>query len=184
VLDCIAETFSDSDVVKSIEEKLRSLLESLPNQTEQDVEEINSLLDNNRKRQQNLTEALEVNGDHQGIVSIVTRLKELEREEELLKKRLCALEADLQKPIDLQDVGKVVAEFMLNFRERFLKAPIEEQKSLIKKCISGIVVEKEKAEVFVFVRTPPAVTPELESFYPNKKALTEVVSAVRSGDRT
>ena len=61
---------------------------------------------------------------------------------------------------------------------------MEEKKLLIKLCISEIVVKRERGVIQLFVRKIPAVSPQLEKLYKNKKALTRVVSAQSSGGRT
>jgi hypothetical protein len=45
------------------------------------------------------------------------------------------------------------------------KAPIEDRKSLIKKCISRIVVDREEKVARFYVRRIPAVTPELQRLF-------------------
>ena len=59
------------------------------------------------------------------------------------------------------DWSQAVARFVLDFEKEFEKAPIEDRKGLIKKCISRIVVDREEGVARFYVRRIPAVTPEL-----------------------
>ena len=49
-----------------------------------------------------------------------------------------------------------------DFETEFENAPIEDRKSLIRKCIARIVVDREEGVAKVYVRRIPAVTPELQ----------------------
>ena len=73
---------------------------------------------------------------------------------------------------------------LLNFEDRFEKVPIEERKLLVKKVISKVTIDRERNVARFLFRRLPAVTPEIEALYQNKKALTEVVSARSSGGGT
>ena len=80
------------------------------------------------------------------------------------------------------DTVKSVRKFVSDFKKVFDKAPIEERKILIGKCISEIVVDRDKKVARFFVRRIPVASPQLEELLQNKRVPTEVVSTRSSGD--
>ena len=111
------------------------------------------------KKIQHLLNLVESGGSAGEAVRI--RLAELEGEKALLKSRVEALELPLE-PDWAGEQSHLVKAFMDRFGWHFEHAPIEERKALIKKCISSIVVDRDASMVRFFVRTIPAVTPQLE----------------------
>jgi len=75
------------------------------------------------------------------------RLKELEEEKGFLRVRVQSLASTDEKRMDPAKISEIVAKFILNFEEKFEKAPIEEKKLLVKKMISEIVVDRESGVV-------------------------------------
>jgi hypothetical protein len=71
----------------------------------------------------------------------------------------------------------------MNFESEFEKAPIEEKKLLVRKCISHIIVDREKPAVRFYVRRIPAATPWLEETLKINDRTTGVVRSSGSGDR-
>ena len=72
----------------------------------------------------------------------------------------------------------------MDFERKIHTVPIEEQKLLVRKVISEIVVDREKGVVRFYVRRLPAVTPELADLLQNKKGPTDIASPESSGGRT
>jgi hypothetical protein len=66
----------------------------------------------------------------------------------------------------------------LDFEREFEKAPIEDRKSLIKKCISRIIVDREEGLARFYVRRIPAATPELQRLFPPTEDHHGVVTSV------
>jgi len=109
------------------------------------------------------------------------RLKELEEEKGFLRVRVQSLASTDEKRMDPAKISEIVAKFILNFEEKFEKAPIEEKKLLVKKMISEIVVDRESGVVRFYVRRVPAVSPELEKLYEKKRVPAGVASTQSSG---
>lgn len=87
--------------------------------------------------------------------------------------------------VDLADVGMSVAEFLLNFEQKFKEVPMHERKVLVKQCISRIVIEKEARIARFYVRRIPAVVPVLEEMYRKEElALRSVMSTNSARNRT
>ena len=86
--------------------------------------------------------------------------------------------------IDPARISQEVARFVLEFEHKIKTEPIEEQKLLIKKVISEIVVDREKSVVKFYIRRVPAVSPELEELLQNKKGPAGFASPESSGGRT
>ena len=86
-----------------------------------------------------------------------------------------------ERKIDPAKVSEIVAKFILNFEEKFENAPIDEKKLLVKKMISEIVVDREKGVARFYIRRVPAVSPELEKLYLNKKEPAKIAGSECSG---
>jgi hypothetical protein len=87
--------------------------------------------------------------------------------------------------LDLRDTGVAVADFILNFRERFEEMSPEERKLQVKQCVSKIVVDREEGIATAYIRRIPAALPAIEQLYQKERPLTTgVVSGRSSGDRT
>ena len=56
-------------------------------------------------------------------------------------------------------------EFGDHFEDLCENSPIEERKDLIQKCISAIEVDRDASAVRFYVRTIPAITPQLETVF-------------------
>ena len=124
------------------------------------------------------TEAIEKGG---AIQPLFDRLKELEEEKGFLRVRVQSLASTDEKRMDPAKISEIVAKFILNFEEKFEKAPLEEKKLLVKKMISEIVVDRESGVVRFYVRRVPAVSPELEKLYEKKRVPAGVASTQSSG---
>src|ERR1051325_281655 len=180
-IQAIKDTLSDPTLVQAIEAELCALLENDPSDRETEVERIKKRMVETEDKIHNLTEAIEKGSAHD---SIFSRLGELEDEKKVLGMRLSTLENTSKRQIDPQLVSKEVARFILEFESKIQTVPPEEQKLLIKKVISKIVVDRDRNVVQFFIRRIPAVSPQLEELLQNKKAPTESVSAESSGGRT
>ena len=124
-------------------------------------------LTNNRRRFDNLIKLAE-EGSFQ-IDVVRNRLNELEEERAKLERFLSRSEST-PAPLDIDEIKKEVAKFVLNFEERIEVAPIKEKKELVQRCISRIVVDKERMVVRFYVNRIPAVSPHLEAFFVGRPA--------------
>ena len=142
--------------------------------------------------------AIEVGTNGNAVEFLTNRLGELLENEQRLQKELHQIQSELTDAHNhVSDWSDAVARFVLSFETEFEKAPIEDRKSLIKKCISRIVVDREEGFARVYVRRIPAVTPELQRLLepaadqpaiyrtPKNKELTpHSVSSVSARNRT
>lgn len=100
---------------------------------------------------------------------IRNRLNELEEERARLEKLMARTDSS-QVHLDFNEIKQEVAKFVLNFEERIETAPIEEKKELVQRCISRIVVDKERMVARFYVKRIPAVLPQMEALYETKPA--------------
>jgi hypothetical protein len=94
-----------------------------------------------------------------------------------------ALRAESVTDSRYNDTAHLVANFILNFEEEIERSDPFRKKSLMRQCISGILVDGERRQVHLAVRRIPAVTSELEYLLQNKTVATKVMTAVSSGGR-
>ena len=72
-------------------------------------------------------------------------------------------------------------EFCANFDVRFSEASASEKKVLLQKCLSEIIIDRERKVARIRVREIPAIHSDVANLLQNKKAHTEVVCARGSG---
>jgi hypothetical protein len=96
-------------------------------------------------------------------------LSELEEERTRLEKLLARTDS---RPVrlDIDEIIQEVTKFVLNFEERIGTAPVEEKKEIIQRCISRIVVDRERMVARFYVKRIPAVSSHLESILQAKPA--------------
>lgn len=137
------------------------------------------------QRKLNLIGAIEACAGGQPLSTLVHRLKDLEADEEKIREKLHELEVDDEPEIDLRDAGVAVADFILNFPERFQEMSPEDRKDQVRRCVSRIVVDKERGIATAYIRRIPAALPAIEELYKKQRPpTTGVVSGRSSGDRT
>jgi hypothetical protein len=70
-------------------------------------------------------------------------------------------------------------------RERFEEMSPEDRKVQVRRCVSRIVVDKERGIATAYIRRIPAALPVIEELYKKQRPpTTGVVSGRSSGDRT
>ncbi|HCA81470.1 MAG TPA: hypothetical protein DEP53_17200 [Bacteroidetes bacterium] len=194
----VKETLADPTLVNMVEENLRNLFQNEPNQIHSETKRIESELALISLKKQNLMKAIEVGTNGNAVEFLTNRLSELLNKEQDLQRKLHQIQSELTDAHDhVSDWSDAVARFVLNFETEFESAPIEDRKSLIRKCIARIVVDREKGVAKVYVRRIPAVTPELQRLLepaddrpaiagtPKNKELTpHGVSSVSARNRT
>ena len=80
-----------------------------------------------------------------GLESLLERLEELEKERKALVTKQQTLQAESRIQISAAEISSQVAGFVLNFEREFEKAPIQERKLLIQRCISEIIVDRDNS---------------------------------------
>ncbi len=180
-LQTIQETITNPILVNSIEDHLRRLL-NINSDTRSEKDSLKDALHETETKIQNLLKLAE-NASVQS-EAILKRLNELEQEKQRIESRIAQLTVAAGS-VGLADVGKSVAEFLLNFEQKFKEAPMHERKVLVKQCISRIVIEKENKIARFYVRRIPAVVPVLEELYRKEDlALRSVMSTNSARNRT
>ena len=177
-LDSIREVLSELSTISRIEERLESLLNSRPDAVAAEGQTLAKALEKNAKAIRNMTQAIERGA---GLESLLERLEELEKERKALVTKQQTLQAESSTQISAAEVSSQVAAFVLNFDREFERAPIQERKLLIQRCISEIIVDRDKSVARFHVRRIPAIVPQIQ-VHPHKKRLpTEVVGNRSSG---
>lgn len=179
-LQLIRDLIREPALVDRIEEQVASLSSSALALVTDDRKAYEAALFENRKRFDNLLGLVE-EGQGPG-QSVSHRLKELEQERERIEKQL-AQSSQPPMRIDFDEVKREVADFVLNFQERFQGTQMEERKELVQRCISKIIVDKEKRVARFYVKKVPAGSPQLESLYEGNTA-GSVMTAKCARNRT
>jgi site-specific DNA recombinase len=180
-IQAIKDTLADPSLLQKIEECLGQLLRSSPDSISKRKVELISALTEKRFKIKNLTEELAMGNRSEAIRE---KLAQLEQEEAIIQGEIASQKSEPSQPIAVADISRAVSEFILNFENEFEKAPIEEKKLLVRKCISQIIVDREKSVVRFYVRKVPAATPWLEEALKEDNRTTGVVRSSSSGDRT
>jgi site-specific DNA recombinase len=166
-LRSIRDTIQDPEMVTRIESQVQELLRRFTLQPKQDRESNMEALADNRRRFDNLIRLAE---DGAVQVEVIRgRLNELEEERARLEKHLARTESSPVR-LDIDEIKQEVAKFVLNFEERIETAPIEEKKELVQRCISRIIVDRERKVARFYVKRIPAVSPHLEALFEAKPA--------------
>jgi hypothetical protein len=185
IVDAIKNTLSEPTAERHIEASLRNLMDSRSREPVSDLKPLRERLLDIEQRKLNLMSAIEAGAGGQSLSTLVHRLKDLEAEEEKIREKLHELQVDDEPEIDLRDAGVAVADFILNFPERFELMSPEDRKAQVKRCVSRIVVDKGRGIATAYIRRIPAALPAIEELYKKEKPpTTGVVSGRSSGDRT
>ena len=72
----------------------------------------------------------------------------------------------------------------LNFRERFEERSPEDRKDQVKRCVSRIVVDKERGIATAYIRRMPAALPAIELLCQKQRPLTTGVVSAEEGTGT
>jgi hypothetical protein len=99
------------------------------------------------------------------------------------EERLFILKVASNQVESYEKTAQKIANYFLNFEEEFERSNPARKKQLLKNCILGMLVDREKNAVHVAVNRIPAVTFELECLIQKETAATKVVTAVCSGGR-
>ena len=182
-INAVRETLAETTTSRKIEEKLQHLLHREPHDRQNALQSIEQAIEDNRRKQQNLIEVLELRKTGANPKAVLERLEELEREKQELEARILSLQTQKAADSRFLDSSREIADFILNFEDDLNSSDPFRKKVLLKKCISDIVVDRAKNVINLSARILPAVTPELEYLLlQNKKAVaTKVATAVSSG---
>ena len=113
------------------------------------------------------------------------RLEEVDQEARELDQQVLEVKAETVRQADIQSKADLIETFIREFDQVFDAAPMEGKKLMLRKCISGIMVDRDRGIARIAIRRLPAVTTEIEELLYNKTApTTKVVGAASSGGRT
>jgi hypothetical protein len=88
--------------------------------------------------------------------TVAERINELDREREQIERSLA--QASQSSPaLNLEEIRREVAMVALEFEKKFDQVPVEEKKELLKRCISKVVIEKDRRISRFYVRKVPQV---------------------------
>ena len=180
-LAAVKETLSELIPLGKITQALQELIASRPTGIKSEKERLTLSLSDCDGRIRNLLTMVE-SGMAPG-ATVVARLRELEDERKALEGRLDSLQLEGSET-KIEDVSRLVSDFVRDFERRFDEAPIEERKNLIQKCISAIQVDREDSIVSFYVRRVPSVTLELQEVLEPVESRQLVMSGKSARNRT
>lgn len=180
----VKETLADPMTVKKIEHNLQMLYTRGSQNKDTTQASIDKALHENEVRRKNILDVIEARRNGIQLESLLERLENLEREKKDIEEQLFNLKTASIQIESYDRTAQAVARYVLNFEEDFEKGNPARKKYLLKNCILGILVDREKNAVRVAVNRIPAATFELENLIQKEKAVTKVVTAVSSGGRT
>ena len=86
--------------------------------------------------------------------------------------------------LDPKEASSQAAAFFMNFRKRFVEAPIEEKKALVRQVVIGISVNpEEKTASFLMTKIPMVSHPVMTALLPSESTIKVVAGAVDALDR-
>ena len=112
--------------------------------------------------------------------TVLPNVKHLEREKAAIERALLESQREVLDAKSQKVLACSSAEFFLNFEKKFQKAPIQEQKELLRRVVVGIRVSPKERLARCYIAKIPMVTPALKALV-NPSGF---VGAHCSGDRT
>jgi len=186
-IEAIKETLNETLVSGKIEEYLAKLMDVDPKQTAVIKDRIKKAWEENDRKRKNLAEAIALGVNTNAIKTLMEKLEQLETEAVALKKQSALDQKTDALEIEVEFHVEAVKRFIADFDNAITNATDDVKKTILKKCISGIVVDREEKVLKFDIRKIPAVTPELLNRYstrkPLKTSIASVVSAACSGGR-
>jgi hypothetical protein len=183
VVEAIAQTLEETALRGGIEQHVARLLMVESGASDEDLENAKRQHDRLGNKIQNLLSLAE-DGVADSVV-LRDRLRELERERATLTSQIQRAER-VKAPKRVEDAAQLVRLFIQDFRTKFEHLPIEIQKLVVQKCVFGIDVDPDGHYADVYVRTIPAVTPEIEKALNSdeSKALVATAACARNRKNT
>lgn len=131
----------------------------------------------NGQKMQNLLVLVEKGID---LDTVLYRIKQLEREKVVLEAGRARAAGVAASQIDVKDASKSIAQFLLDFENKFDQAPIQERKELIRQVVLGVTVNPVKRIARCAITKIPMVNQTLTALIKPP----EFVGAHCSGGRT
>lgn len=206
VVQAVKEVLLDPEVIGRIEEVLRAAIGEVPRRRQQEQKIVREKLDDVKSRRQNIIAAIEQARVGAAMEVLLRRLEEVTQEVEAAEREVEETRKWQALQADIRTTADHISRFIEKFDEVFQAAPPDEKKLLLRKCVSEVVVDRERGVLQVAVRRIPAVTAELEELFMQKRRpttgvvgqskfgvnanpqknrpTTQVVGLSSSGDRT
>jgi hypothetical protein len=75
----------------------------------------------------------------------------------------------LEERLQALDIGRAVSDFILNFERSFEHAPMPERKLLVRKCISKVIVDRDRRVAEFYVRKIPLVNSTIDGLFSSER---------------
>jgi site-specific DNA recombinase len=183
-LQAVIDTLSDPDVLNRVNEFLRQLFDAEPGQQQAELQRLESDHKKIEKRKRNLLTAIEQASGEEPVRSLTYRLMRLAREEEGLLLKIDMAKSEMHKEEKTTEVISAVQTYIAEFATNFNRADVFEQKTLLKRAISEIVVDRADRQVRFYIRKVPAATPGLAEILSRIESEEDVTSLVSARRRT
>ena len=163
VVHSIKEYIAQSNIGHTALKKLEEMLEG----DELRISERDRVmvgLNENAKKMNNLINLVESGAK---LESVIQRIKELERERDLLQEHLHIIEKSIPTKADLKMMAEEIARIVVNFQNEFYNSTLAQQKQLLRRFVAGVMVYREdKARAQCYIRKIPLTSPSMGSSLP------------------
>ena len=176
-IEAVKRTLQDTLLSGKIYEYLRKLMDVDPRQQEVIKERVKKALEENARKRKNLADAIALS---KATVTIMEKLEQLEAEAEALKKQSILDQKVEAVELEVEFHASAVKRFIEEFEDTIRNATEDVRKTILRKCISGILVDREAKKFKFDIRKVPAVTPEIEKRYISRKPLSVTLANVMS----
>ncbi len=163
VVHSIKEYLNRSDIGEKALQKLEEMLGGDEVRISE-RDRIAVTLAENAKKTSNLISLVESGAK---IDSVIHRIKELERERDLLHDHLKIIEKSVPGKSDLKLMAEEVARIVMNFQKEFFNSSIAQQKQLIRRFVAGVNIYREdKTRAQCYIRKIPLTDQPMGSSLP------------------
>jgi hypothetical protein len=183
-ISAVQEIVNDNQIFGRLEAALQQKISEESRQSLSKNQNLLSLHEQLAGRRSNIMAAISRTSNPRLVNSLLLKLEDIDQQIDSTEKELLIEKSNNEERCDIKTLFKDLMEFCLNFDVRFSEATISEKKVLLQKCLSEIIIDRDRKVAVVRVREIPAIHPDVANLLQNKKAHTEVVCARGSGGRT
>ncbi len=183
-INAVMNTLNNPDFSRRVAKFLRMLLDTEPEQQQEELRRLQKDLKDLGRRKQNLITAIERARGEQSVASLTDRVTELTQDEEGLKERIVTTKSDIGRENLQVTLIPAIKDFGAGFTANFTQVEPVEQKALLGKWISSIVVDRSEGVVRFYIRKVPAVTPALANIMLKIEGNDEFTAYVSARNRT
>ncbi len=178
----VRETLNETLLSGKIAEYLEKLMDVDPRQQEVIKSRVKQALEENDRKKKNLADAISLSANAKAIATLVEKLEQLEAEAESLKKQSLLEQKVEAIELEMEFQASAVKQFIEQFEHAIRNSTEDVKKTILRKCISGVLVDREAKKFKFDIRKVPAVTPELERRYAIRKPLSITLANVMSAN--